>query len=119
MVQQGKIRKAGANMSALMALWRLSQEYVPTPSTTVPQSLCTTFGIKYQEQIGEAELSQTFQAKKLIPELPVSDLQNVIYKSSQYKPKGFNNYTINLTSRVILLLSERISCPWKQQPSWR
>lgn len=52
-------------MSALMALWRLSHEYVCTPSTTVPQSLCTTFGIKYQEQTGEAELSQPFQAKGL------------------------------------------------------
>lgn len=43
--------------------------------------------------------------------VPVSDLQNVIYTSSQYKPKDLNNYTINLTSRVIPVLSERISCP--------
>lgn len=86
MVQQGKIRKAGANMSALMALWRLSHEYVSTPSTTVPQSLYTTFGIKYQEQTGEAELSQTFQAKSL--------LQNYLFQTC--KMLSINPVNINL-----------------------
>lgn len=102
----------------LWHFWRFLHEYVYTPSTTVPQSLCTTFGIKHQEQIRRGRAFPTLSVKRLIADLqrrhcrPVSDLQNIIYTSSQYKPKGFNNYTINLTSRVIPLLSERISCPW-------
>lgn len=76
-----------------MAHWRLSHEYVYTPIPLYPKSVHY-----FRDKIPRAERGgralPTLSDKRVIAEEPVSDLKNAIYTSSQYKPKGFNSYTL-------------------------